>query len=156
MLTVWLAVLLAPGSLNHTANIIKGFAIAIGIAVAVGFVWVWWVHRQRERRQELNARAKSIWADWLRLAIVHPELADPTLGAINDPLAIARYKSFVAHLLSVADQVLALDQSPAWRETLVRHLGAHRYYVLSEEFRASAHCGCSDEVQALLKRVAGG
>ena len=44
-----LTVILAPGSLNHIANIVKGYAIAVGIMIAIGFVWLWWSHRQRSR-----------------------------------------------------------------------------------------------------------
>lgn len=150
-----LTVLLAPGSLNHTANIIKGFAIAIGIAVAVGFVWMWWAHRQRERRQELASRARGVWAGWLRLAVDHPSLTDPRSRVVADPVEIARYKTLVAALLCTADEVLMLEDSPLWRATLLRHLEPHRTWLASDEFRATTLADCSPALQALIRPLTG-
>lgn len=149
MLTVTLAV----GSLNNTANIIKGFAIAIGIAVAIGFVWMWWAHRQRERSQELAARARSIYAGFLRQAVQHPEMAEPMLGAISNPVEIARYKMFVGGLLTAADELLVLEPTAQWRNTLARQLMAHRSYLASEEFRQTGLQDCTAEVKALIQRI---
>ncbi|MFM9941939.1 MAG: hypothetical protein ACKVP7_20850 [Hyphomicrobiaceae bacterium] len=153
-LTPLLAVL-APGSLNHTANIIKGFAIAIGIAIAIGFVWMWWAHRVRERRQELSARARSVYATALRTGIQHPELAEPMLGVISSPADIVRYKHFVASQLATADEILALDPSASWRAVLVRHLTPHKSYLASEEFRLGVLPTSTTEVQGVIKQVVG-
>ncbi len=150
-----LFVFLTPGSLNNTANIIKGFAIAIGIAIAIGFVWMWWTHRQRERRYELAARARAAYATYLRLALQHPELADPMLGGLNSPIEISRYKHFVANMLATAEEVLHLDPSPAWKATLQSQLGPHRSYLASEDFRASGQAEGSPALRALLDRVTG-
>lgn len=147
---------LAPGSLNHTANIIKGFAIAIGIAIAVGFVWLWWSHRVRERQQELSARAHAIHVSSLRAAIQYPELAEPVLGAISSPADIVRYKQFVAALLGSANEILLLDPSPFWRAALARQLMPHRSYLTSEEFRSGPWGDCTPDVQAVIRQATGG
>lgn len=147
---------LAPGSLNHTANIIKGFAIAIGIAIAIGFVWLWWTHRVRERQQELAARAHAVHAATLRAAVQYPELAEPVLGAISSPADIVRYKQFIAALLAAANEILTLDPSPFWRATLARQLAPHRSYLTSEEFRSGGWFDCSPEVQAVVRQAVGG
>ncbi len=148
-----LLVLLAPGSLNHTANIIKGFAIAIGIAIAIGFVWLWWASRQRERKFELAARARAAYAAHLQRALQHPELADPMLGGLNSPIEIARYKHFVANLASTAGEILAIEPSQAWRETLARQLAPHQSYLASDEFRATTLADCTPEVQSLIQSL---
>ena len=145
-----LTVILAPGSLNHIANIVKGYAIAIGIAIAIGFVWLWWSHRQRERRQELAIRASAVWGDWLRLAIAHPELAEPSLGALTTPADVVRYKAFVATGLAAIDEILLLADQPHWRDTIVRQLEPHRAYLASEDFRMSAMPSCSPVVRELI------
>lgn len=147
---------LAPGSLNHTANIIKGFAIAIGVAIAIGFVWMWWAHRVKERRQELAARARAVYAGALRSAVQHPELAEPMLGAISSAADIVRYKVFVASLLAAADEILTLDPTPAWRATILRLLAPHRSYLGSEEFRAGGLNDCTDAVKSLISEASGG
>ena len=151
-----LFVMLAPGSLNHTANIIKGFAIAIGIAIAIGFVWMWWAHRVRERRMELGARAKGVHAAHLRTAMLHPELAEPLAGSLTSPVEVVRYKQFVASLLASADEILLIEPSSAWRATLARALVPHNSYLASEEFRAGALLDCSAEVTAVIKQVVAG
>lgn len=150
-----LFVFLTPGSLNNTANIIKGFAIAIGIAIAIGFVWLWWTHRQRERRFELASRARSSYAAHLKVALQHPELSDPMLGGLNSPVEIARYKHFVASLLVTAEEILAFEPAPAWQETLIRQLAPHRSYLASDDFRMSTMADCSPSLQALLQQVTG-
>lgn len=149
-----LIALLAPGSLNHTANIIKGFAIAIGIAIAIGFVWMWWASRLKERRTELATRARAAYGGYLRTAMAHPELSEPLLGALNSPVEIVRYKQFVASLLAAADEILLYDPSNEWRTTLARQLLPHRGYLASEEFRAAGLADCTAEVKALIQRVA--
>lgn len=148
-----LFVLLAPGSLNHTANIIKGFAIAIGIAIAIAFVWLWWASRQRERRFELAARARTAYAAHLQRALQHPELADPMLGGLNSPIEIARYKHFVASLVATANEILAVEPSQAWRETLARQFTTHQSYLGSDEFRSTTLADCTSEVQALIQSL---
>lgn len=145
---------LAPGSLNHTANIIKGFAIAIGIAIAIGFVWLWWASRQRERRQELTSRARAAFAVQQRLALQYPELADPMLGGLNSAVEIARYKQYVATLLASAEEILGLDPSAEWQATLARQLAPHQAYLTSEDFRQAGWPDCSPAVQSLLQRLA--
>lgn len=143
---------LAQG-LNQTANIIKGFAIAIGIAIAVGFVWMWWAHRQRERRQEMAARARGVWQSWLRLAVEHPELADPAPGTHGHAGDVARYKAFVASLIMAADEVLLLDDTAAWRGQIARQLAPHRAWLASPEFERAGLAGCTMHLRALIGDV---
>lgn len=146
---------LAQG-LNQTANIIKGFAIAIGIAIAIGFVWMWWVNRQKEREQELQARTRAVYATFLRQAVQYPELAEPLLGGVSSPIEVARYKSFVASLLAIADEILLLSPTAGWRDTIARQLVPHRSYLASDEFRAAGLHDCSNEVREIVDRVVKG
>lgn len=150
-----LIALLAPGSLNHTANIIKGFAIAIGIAIAIAFVWMWWSSRLKERRTEMASRARAAYGTYLRTALQHPELSEPLLGALNSQVEIVRYKQFVAGLLATADEVLLHDPTQEWRATISRQLMPHRSYLGSEEFRANGFADCTAEVKGLIQRVTG-
>ena len=151
-----MAVILAPGSVNHLANIVKGYAIAIGVAFAIWFVWQWWQTRQREVAADLSARAKGIWARHLALALQHPELAEPMLGSLSSPAEVARYATFVAGLLASADEIMALEPTDNWRATLGRHLAVHRSYLASPEFRAGAFNDCSPHVRKLVTGIAAG
>jgi hypothetical protein len=150
-----LAVVLAPGSINHVANIVKGYAIAIGVVFAIWIVWQWWAARNRELVVDRAARAKGVWARHLALALQHPELAEPMLGSLASAAEAARYRTFVASLLAAADEILGLEPTDAWRMTLVRHFAAHRSYLSSAEFRDAGLADCSDAVRALVGRVVG-
>lgn len=152
MLFVTLFVALAQG-LNQTANIVKGFALAVGVVVAIGFVWMWWAHRVKEQRTALAARAKSIYASHLLTAVQHPELAEPFLGTLDNPVEIVRYKLHVAHLLATADEVLLIEPSAAWRQTLTRQLAPHASYLTSEEFRSAGLADCTPEVTRLIEQL---
>lgn len=150
-----LLVFLAPGSVNHVANIVKGYAIAIGIVIAVGFVWMWWKHRQAERTLELSLRAKAVWSAWLRTAMAHPELADPGLGAIGDAAGMARYRTFVAALLAAADEILMLEPTQVWRETIARQMSLHASYLASGDVRTAVLAESTAEVRAIVLAVTG-
>ena len=147
-----LLIVLAQG-LNQTANIVKGFALAIGVAVAIGFVWMWWANRVREQRTTLAARAKSIYAAHLLTAIKHPELAEPLLGALDNPVEMVRYKQFVANMLATADEILLVEPAPAWRVTLLRHMLPHASFLTSEEFRTAGLADCTPEVARLIDQL---
>lgn len=148
-----LAVVLAPGSINHIANIVKGYAIAIGIVFAIWIVWQWWSARNREMAADRAARAKGVWARHLALALQHPELAEPMLGSLSSAAEVARYRTFVASLLAAADEILSLEPTQAWHATLARHLTAHRSYLASGDFRDAGLQDCSEAVRGLVGRV---
>lgn len=149
-----LAVMLAPGSINHIANIVKGYAIAVGVAFAIWIVWQWWRTRSKEMAADRAARAKSVWARHLALALQHPELAEPMLGSLSSAAEVARYRTFVASLLAAADEILALEPTDGWRATLSRQLAPHRSYLGSAEFRNGPSNDCSAEVRALVTGLA--
>lgn len=148
-----LAVMLAPGSVNHIANIVKGYAIAIGVVFAIWIVWQWWKTRNREMAADRAARAKGVWARYLALALQHPELAEPMSGSLSSAAEVARYRTFVASLLAAADEILSLEATQAWHTTLTRHLAAHRSYLASGEFRDAGLLDCSEAVRGLIGRV---
>ena len=144
---------LAPGDINHIANIVKGYAIAIGIVIAITFVWMWWKHRARERQVEMSTRARAVYASALRSGVQHPELAEPMLGVIASGAEFVRYKLFVASLLAAADEILLLDPSPEWKATVARMLAPHRSYLASDEFRQDAFATCTPPVREVLGTV---
>jgi len=132
------------------ANMIKGYAIAIGVAVAIGYVWMWWQHRSREQAQDRGARARSVYRAYLQSALRHPELSEPVLGG---PADMVRYSLFVANLLAAADEILLIEPTPAWRETLLRQLAPHRSHLTTREFHETTYRDCTSEVRALIDRL---
>lgn len=149
-----LAVVMAPGSINHIANIVKGYAIAVGVVFAIWIVWQWWKARTVELAADRAARAKGVWSRHLALALQHPELAEPMLGSLSSAAEVARYRTFVAGLLSSADEILGLEDTDAWRATILRRLAAHRSYLASAEFRDAGLGDCSGAVRNLIGKVA--
>jgi hypothetical protein len=150
-----LSVILAPGSVNHIANIVKGYAIAIGVVFAIWFVWQWWRVRVRETQDERSARAKGIFARYLALALNNPELAEPMLGSLSSPAEAARYKFFVAGLLAAADEILTLEPKEHWTATLSRQLAPHKSYLTSDDFYDTLYNDCSEELRQLVRGLAG-
>ncbi len=148
-------VVLAPGSLGHIANIVKGYALAIGVVFAIWLTWQWWRLRQAEAAAEKAARAKAIYARHLGLALQYPELAEPMHGSQSSSIEVARYRTFVAGLLVAADEILALEPSDAWRDTLYRQLTPHRSYLGTVEFQNGGLADCSPPVRQLISRVSG-
>lgn len=153
MLMQTFAVPLASMSAGHIANIVKGYAIAGGVAFGIWFVWQWWRKRLDEIVVERAARARAAWRQHLDLALRHPELAEPLLGAQPTPLEAARYRRFVASLLATADKILTIEPTEGWRETLARSLRAHGDYFKSAEFREGDYRDCSEDVRALVDRI---
>ena len=151
--TPFLLVALAPGSLNHIANIVKGYAIAVGIVFAMWMVWLWWRARQSEAATDRAARAKAVWSRHLALALQHPELAEPMLGSLSSAAEAARYRTFVAGLLAAADEILTLEPTDAWRATLSRSLAVHRSYLASADFHAAGLGDCTEATRALVARL---
>ncbi|MBS0243356.1 MAG: hypothetical protein JSS20_14350 [Proteobacteria bacterium] len=150
-----LMVMLAPDTVGHLANTVKGYALAIGTAFAMWFVWMWWKVRVDEARSERSARARAAWSRYLSTALQNPELAEPMIGSLSSPVEVARYRSFVATLLAVGDEILALEPTKAWRDTLARHLAPHSSYLGSHEFQSSGLADCTEEVRGIVRSVAG-
>ncbi|MEZ5856324.1 MAG: hypothetical protein R3D67_16805 [Hyphomicrobiaceae bacterium] len=148
-----LTVMLAPGSINHVANIVKGYAIAIGVVFGIYMVWQWWQTRVREAIIDRTARARSVWARHLGLALQNPTLAQPNMSRLSES-DVPRYRVFVASQLASADEILALDPSDQWRDTLLRHLVPHKDYLASEDFRQTTLKDCSAETRSVLDRLA--
>jgi hypothetical protein len=143
-----LTVILAPGSINHVANIVKGYAIAIGVVFAIYMVWQWWQTREREAAIDRTARARSVWARHLTLALDHPQLTEMTADPAN-PL----YRVYMASFLTASDEILALDPSDHWRDTLMRHMAPHRDFLASADAHDTLLRDCTGETRGLVQKI---
>lgn len=150
-----LLVVLAPGSLNHIANTVKGYAIAVGVAFGIAIVWVWYRHAQDAARVARETRAKEAYGQYLAVAMANPALAQPgALGSVT-PLQRAQYEWFVGYFLNTAEQVLLYDPSPAWRTVLRQHLMLHQELLASDAFRTGIYRTMSDELRTLIDQASG-
>jgi hypothetical protein len=146
--------LISPAT-GFVPGIVGGYALAIGICAAVWCWWLWWQTRQRESAAELSRRARAVWSRQLGLALQHPELAEPMPGSLADATEVVRYHMYVASLLSASEEILDLDPSEAWQETLATQLSVHRSYLSSEEFRRRGLLDCSEAMGIIVSRVIG-
>lgn len=147
---------LAPVSAGYVANVVKGYALAVGVAFSIWFAWQWWRKREAEVALERKARAKSVWRCHLASALQHPELADAAADQFSTATEATRYRTFVCSLLAAADEILAVEPTDRWRDTLARALQRHSTYLRSAEFREEGLRDCSEEVRALVQRVTQG
>lgn len=150
-----LLVVLAPGSLNHIANIVKGYAIAIGVAFGIAIVWIWYKHAIDSARVARETRAKEIYGQYLAIAMANPALAQP--GALGSGTTVqrAQYEWFVGYFLNAAEQILLFDPSPAWRAVLRQHIGLHQELLASDAFRSGIYQTMSPALRELIDTASG-
>jgi hypothetical protein len=142
--------MMTPGTVGNIANIVKGYALAIGVAFGMWIVWMWWQHARQMARTTAQAQAKAIYGRYLEQALGHPELAQPPAGSMTRG---AQYEWFVGYLLNVADQILLVDPSPAWKATLGHHLTLHKDVLLLPAFRDGPYRQLSPALRELVDTV---
>ena len=135
---------------GHIANMIKGYALAIGVVYAIYVVATWWTRKTTADRIDRQTRATQAFARYLERAIEHPDLARPQAGDAAKTGQRASYPWFVGYLLASAEEILLLDPTQQWRETLSRHLAPHRGYLASAAFRDGAYRDLSPALKGLV------
>jgi hypothetical protein len=135
------------------ANALKGYMLAIGVAFGIYMIVLWWRSSQNARRRDNEARARSIYAAYLLKSL---ELQEPgRLGAADPGQARARaYPTFVAYLVTIADEILLLSPTKAWEDTLNAQLAPHRGLLASAAFRATLPRGLTPELRRLIDALA--
>lgn len=142
--------LLPDMTLYQFANMVKGFAIAVGVAAAIAVTIMWWQRSQRAARVAREAQAKRVYANYLLQAMQHPELARPTGDEGAKARQRVQYQWFVGYLMTTAEEILLVDPSDAWRETIARQLSAHRDFLASAPFREGPYRALSTELKGLV------
>ncbi len=66
----------------------------------------------------------------------------------------AQYQWFVGYLLTVSEEILLIDPSPAWREVLARQFAPHRAFLTSQTFLDGPYRGLTKEVRGLIAEAA--
>jgi hypothetical protein len=117
-------------------------AVTAGVAMVAAYIAL---RQLISGRQETRLGvAKTIYKDYLALAIANPELSSagyptndpPSLKfKKNDPLKYEKYEYYVAYLLYAAEEIICLTKGKdKWRATLIDQLRFHGAYLGSSDF----------------------
>jgi hypothetical protein len=137
-------------TLYQFSNMVKGFALALGVLVAVVVALAWWRRSAAASQIAAQAQAQRVYANYLLQAMQHPDLARPRPEELGKPRVKAQYHWFVGYLLSTAEEILLVDATPTWRETIVRQLAPHRAYLCQPAFRDGPYRNLSSELKGLV------
>lgn len=87
------------------------------------------------KRNQKEATAKSIYKDYLRLAVENPELSGPDFEKIrqwrkDDKEKYEKYEDYVAYMLFACEEILDLFPSvEGWNNTIKDELSYHEAYL---------------------------
>lgn len=142
-------------SLVQWASVLKVYG-AMGIAgAAAAGSYALWRGRRAAARCAREVEAKRVYASYLLQAMQHPELARPGPVDAAKGRQRAQYQWFVGYLLTVCEEILLIDPSPAWSETLSRQLAPHRAFLVNPAFLDGPYRGLTREVRQLIVSVTG-
>ena len=90
------------------------------------------------------AKAKKLYLGQCDVALANPQFSDPEALEIDFEARTAngssevfeRYEWYVARLVYVLDECLALAPIPRWYKTAETQLAAHKLYLASDYYRA--------------------
>lgn len=135
------------------ANALKGYMLALGVAFGICMIVLWWRSSQAARRHDNEVKARSVYAAYLLKAM---ELQDNVAAASPDPRARGRYPTFVAYLVTVADEILLLCPTPEWEAIVQAELKPHAAYLGSSAFRHTVYAGLTPQLRQLVDAAVAG
>jgi hypothetical protein len=108
---------------------------AVVAIIALGGI-SWQVENSNHNAQ--RSAARRVFMSYNEAALKYPEFDEPNLTEIKkDKLRFIQYQEYVAHMLFAYDEVLSVDDVPAWRKTLEHDLKFHKTFLcekISESF----------------------
>ncbi len=142
-------------SLLQWAAFLKVYGAMAVVGAGAVVIVLWWRERRAVRRSAREAEAKRVYASYLLQAMQHPELARPGPTDVAKGRQRAQYQWFVGYVLTVCEEILLIDPSPAWQETLLRQLAPHRAFLTSAAFLDGPYRGLTRDVRRLISATAG-
>ncbi len=109
-----------------------------------------------------NQAAKAIHAEYIKLALDKPLLANPAVGKIDfEKLTVdgnreefERYEWFVSYMLLSFEEIFHLSNEDAWSSTLRSNLKVHKAYFKSQHFKESGYLDNIDApIRALINEI---
>lgn len=131
------------GLIWENAEKISGVAEGlIALFAFAGVVIAWWTVINA-RNSQREATAKHIYGEYLKLAVGHPDLANPEFmsdrqESNNSVECLKRreqYRWFVASMMNACDEIARIRPGDTgWRDTILEDLKMHIDYLRSRQF----------------------
>lgn len=131
------------------------WASVIVTSVAAAVAYYQWQDLRAEGR---STAAKALYKDYLKLAFDEPEYALATYKSVEsspnraEDLKYEKYQNYVSYMLFAVEEILDLDNSAKWEETLLAQMQYHSTYLAGKDFQESA-CFYSSAVLDLRARI---
>ncbi len=106
--------------------------------------------------------AKSIYANYLRMAFDYPHYANPALSEIDydaqtlngSRVEFEKYEWFVASVVMACEEIFHLSDNPACRSSIMADLRFHRAYFCCDHFRSQSYLQNVDaEVGEIIETI---
>jgi hypothetical protein len=131
------------------AQTIGGFATSLGVLLALATLW----HGLRQLKAGARLAAHDVYCNFVGVMMNYPEYFPPNYAKItHDPLVFARYKRFIAYLLTVCERMLLTEQETKyWVKTVEFYIQQNLEHLASEDFRTNHLPHYSLEMQRIIE-----
>jgi hypothetical protein len=130
---------------------VGGFATAFGVIFGLAAVW----HGLVQIKTTTRLAAHDVYCNFVGWAIQHPEYFPPNYNDISrDPIAYAKYKRFIAYLLTVCERLVLAEQDHRyWLGTVAFYIEQNVDHLGSEDFTVNHLPHYSPPLQKLIQRA---
>jgi hypothetical protein len=118
----------------QNADKVASLAQVLLVAIGIGALLIAYLQVRSTRLAQQEATAKSLYLEYLRLAVEYPKLAAPD-SRDHQLIGDNRYRWFVAFLLNCCDEIISsLERSDEWEDVIRSDLKNHSAYLQSDYF----------------------
>lgn len=136
------------------ASLAMGASLATIVAVLVGGIggYIAWRQYQSQVRHEAESRAKTLFAECVRLCIEYPRFAEPNKLSEFSDLEIISYKWFVGAQLNMCEEMTRFSEESHWRHEVGFIIALHEEWICGEEFQCVDIQSYEEPLRSMLVR----
>lgn len=132
-----------------TAEELGASASALTFVVAAVALLVAWMQLMSSKREARNALAKTLYREYLLLAMQHPDFSmasypveNPRMSRFSgDKRQYDAYEFYVSHMLYAVEEIVDLTKGRpewgGWKEAVLSQMEYHALYLKSNDFPRS-------------------
>lgn len=132
-----------------TAEELDASASMLTFVIALAALFLAWRQLVSSKQEARNALAKTLYREYILLAMQNPEFSMPSYPVENpkmlrfsgDPKQYDAYEFYVSHMLyaveEIVDMVRGTPEWSGWRETILSQMEYHALYLKSDDFPRS-------------------